>query len=117
YAHVVFMGGTLARRGGHNILEPALFGKPVVVGTSLENFAAMQRRFREGKGFLEIEEPAELAEAVRALLSGRSDIGERGRRLAEAERGATKRAVQAIVESRWHALPRAIPPLALRALA
>jgi len=31
-ADVVFMGGTLARRGGHNILEPAFFGKPVIVG-------------------------------------------------------------------------------------
>ena len=43
HATVVFMGGTLARRGGHNILEPAFFGKPVIVGPHMENFAEIMR--------------------------------------------------------------------------
>lgn len=116
YANAVFMGGTLARRGGHNILEPALFGKPIVVGSSLENFADIQRRFRDGRGFVEIADPRQLAPAIRTLLHSGSAVGERGRALAEAERGATDRAVSAIVEARWNALPRAIPPLALRVL-
>ena len=37
-ADVVFMGGTLVDSGGHNILEPAMFGKPIVVGPHMENF-------------------------------------------------------------------------------
>ncbi|MEJ7607847.1 MAG: hypothetical protein WKF37_16650, partial [Bryobacteraceae bacterium] len=45
YADVVFMGGTLADRGGHNILEPASCGKPIVVGPHLENFTAIHRHF------------------------------------------------------------------------
>ena len=116
YARVVFMGGTLARRGGHNILEPALAGKPVVVGDSLENFAAIQRRFRQGNGFFEIRDPGQLADAVRNLVNNGSELGERGRALAEEERGATARAIKAILEARWNAVPRDVPPVALRAL-
>ena len=44
-ADVVFMGGTLAARGGHNILEPALFARPVIVGPHMENFREIAREF------------------------------------------------------------------------
>ena len=114
YADVVFMGGTLAHRGGHNILEPAAAGKPIVVGPHLENFAAIQRRFLDGRGMLEIQSPSELRPAVEKLLLDGAEYGSRARSLADAERGATDRAVDAIVEARWKAVPRSIPALPLR---
>ncbi|MGA2148961.1 MAG: tetraacyldisaccharide 4'-kinase [Bryobacteraceae bacterium] len=95
-ADVVFMGGTLARRGGHNILEPALFAKPVIVGPHMENFTAIAEDFRQAGAVVEISGPTELAEAVSELLADAGRRGELGRRAlatAEARRGATARAL------------------------
>ena len=116
FADVVFMGGTLAHRGGHNILEPAAAGKPVIVGPHLENFAEIQQRFRAGRGMREIESASELQSASRELLRDGAELGARAKSLAEAERGATDRAVRTVVEARWNAVPRNVPPFALRLL-
>ncbi|MGB7758921.1 MAG: 3-deoxy-D-manno-octulosonic acid transferase, partial [Bryobacteraceae bacterium] len=76
-AQVVFMGGTLAARGGHNILEPALFAKPVITGPHMENFQAIADEFRTAGAVVEIARPEELGDAVSMLL----DDPESGRRI------------------------------------
>ena len=98
-AEVVFMGGTLAHRGGHNILEPALFGKPVIVGPHMENFQAIADEFRAAGACLEVAGPSQLAEALGRLLDHPDEAAEMGRRAlvsAEARRGATARAIEEI---------------------
>ena len=97
-ADCVFMGGTLAARGGHNILEPALFGKPVIVGPHMENFQAIADEFRAARAVVEVGGRAELAGAVERVLADDGGVGERARECAEARRGATARAVAAMRE-------------------
>jgi 3-deoxy-D-manno-octulosonic-acid transferase len=95
-ADAVFMGGTLASRGGHNILEPALFAKPVVVGPHMENFQAIAEDFRRAGACLEIRRAGELAAAVTGLLDvpeAAYELGCRAKACAEAQRGATSRAL------------------------
>jgi 3-deoxy-D-manno-octulosonic-acid transferase len=111
-AMVVFMGGTLADRGGHNILEPAFFSLPIVAGPHLENFAEIEKHFVASNALARIATAADLAPAIDRLLRDRDQreaLGERARQAAESQRGATRNAVAAIVEHRWSALPRAIP--------
>ena len=94
HADVVFMGGTLAGKGGHNILEPALFGKPVIAGPHLENFRDIERHFGRHNALLRIQGGTELAEAV---LRGADDpgLGTRALAAAEMQRGATARSAEA----------------------
>jgi tetraacyldisaccharide 4'-kinase len=98
-ADVVFMGGSLARRGGHNILEPALFGKPVIRGPHMENFQAIADEFREAGAAIEIGGPEALADAVGRLIEDRAaarETGARAQACAEQRRGAVARAVTEI---------------------
>jgi 3-deoxy-D-manno-octulosonic-acid transferase len=97
-ADCVFMGGTLAARGGHNILEPALFGKPVIVGPHMENFQAIADELRAAHALVEIASPRELATAAAFVLAGDGGIGERARTCAETRRGATARTVEALAQ-------------------
>jgi tetraacyldisaccharide 4'-kinase len=108
-ADVVFMGGTLARRGGHNVLEPAACRKAIVTGPHLENFPAIAAEFRERGALFEISRPSELARAVAALIADRKlrdDFGSRAASLAAAQRGATKKAASEILHWQDLAVPR-----------
>jgi tetraacyldisaccharide 4'-kinase len=95
-ANVVFMGGTLANRGGHNILEPAFFSKPIISGPHLENFQSIADEFIRVQALVSVRDARELAEAVGRLLADpalASDLGERARECATSQRGATARSV------------------------
>ncbi len=102
-ADVVFMGGTLARRGGHNILEPALFGKPVITGPHMENFQAIADDFRAAGAGISIGNGSDLAAAVERLLDAPAEareIGSRGLARAQTQRGASARAVAMVAKLR-----------------
>jgi 3-deoxy-D-manno-octulosonic-acid transferase len=95
----VFVGGSLVESGGHNILEPAAFGKVPVFGPSMENFAEMSRRFVSAGAAVQVESPEDAGVTWIELLRApekMSKMGETAKRLVEGSRGATERALAEI---------------------
>ena len=99
-ADVAYVGGSMMERGGHNPLEPAQFGVPVVMGPSYENFREIVGKMIEADGIEIVKDEVELEIAFERLLTDREKaraMGERGRRVFEQQQGATGRAVEALV--------------------
>jgi 3-deoxy-D-manno-octulosonic-acid transferase len=97
-ASVAFVGGSLVAAGGHNPLEPAQFGVPVVMGEHYTNFRAIVDAMRS-QDALAIARPEELAEAIASLLRdpvAARAIGKRGRQVFEQQAGATERTINRI---------------------
>jgi 3-deoxy-D-manno-octulosonic-acid transferase len=95
----VFVGGSLVDSGGHNILEPAAFGKVPVFGPSMENFAAIAARFVESSAAIQVESPEDAGVEMIHLLKDPEKMNRMGgtaRQLVESSRGALDRALAAI---------------------
>ena len=99
YATLVFIGGTLVPRGGHNVLEPARFEKPVLFGPHMENFRDMARTFLAARAAIQVRDVDELVVELERLLNTPSvaaELGRKAKRLVEENSGATDRALEAI---------------------
>jgi 3-deoxy-D-manno-octulosonic-acid transferase len=93
---VVFVGGSLVPIGGHNILEPAIHARPVLFGPHMGNFAEMCRLFLDQGAGVEVRDARALAEETLRLLrepNVAERMGETGRTIVEAHRGAGRRTV------------------------
>lgn len=91
---IAFVGGSLVSIGGHNVLEPALAGLPVLFGPHLFNFEEAGRQLLEAGGAFRVADADELAERVLELLDDadlRHRMGSCGRRFVDAGRGALGR--------------------------
>ncbi len=66
-ADVAFVGGSLVANGGHNLLEPAALGKPVLSGPHLFNFLEIAAQLREAGALGEVQDATDLADEVEAL--------------------------------------------------
>jgi 3-deoxy-D-manno-octulosonic-acid transferase len=98
-ATVVFVGGSLVRAGGHNILEPAVFGKPIVFGPHMENFAEIADAFLANDAALQVRSDRELEAAVLSLMGDpvrRARLGAAARALVDANRGAKDKTLAVI---------------------
>jgi 3-deoxy-D-manno-octulosonic-acid transferase len=99
-ADVAYVGGSMFPRGGHNPLEPAQFGVPVVMGDSYDNFRDIVGRMIGAEGIRIVKDETELDLALHDLLTNRESakaMGERGREVFGEQQGATARAVEALV--------------------
>lgn len=93
-ATIVFMGGSLVKRGGHNIVEPAVFGKPIVFGPYMFNFRDMARSFLENKAAIKVKNSKELLGTLEMLLKDgnrRTILGRNAKELIDRSKGATER--------------------------
>jgi 3-deoxy-D-manno-octulosonic-acid transferase len=107
-ASMVFMGGTLARRGGHNILEPAYFAKPIILGPHMENFAEIAAEFTAANAVVRIANAGELSGTAERLIDRdtlASTLGAKARELADSKRGVTEEAAAEIEMRASFALP------------
>ncbi len=98
-ADVVFVGGSLVPRGGHNILEPAIAARPVLVGPSMDNFREILDVFVAGQAVEVVPDAGAFADAAGRLLRdapGRRAMGERALATAQAHQGATARCLAAL---------------------
>jgi 3-deoxy-D-manno-octulosonic-acid transferase len=100
-ATAVFVGGSLVDQGGHNILEPAIFGKPVVFGPNMQNFKEIADTFLANDAAVQVQTDRELEEALLLLVTDpvrRARLGAAARALVEANRGAKDKTLAVIAD-------------------
>jgi 3-deoxy-D-manno-octulosonic-acid transferase len=110
-ATAVFVGGSLADHGGHNILEPAVFGKPIVFGPHMQNFKEIADTFLANGAALQVGSDEDLDETLIALATDpvrRARLGAAARALVEANRGAKGKTLAVIADLMPAASPGAI---------
>lgn len=82
YAHAAgaFVGGSLIPRGGHNVLEPARHGRPIVVGPHTTNFADIVATLRRREAIVEVDDAVAVARFLSRALDGDATLAHRGER-------------------------------------
>lgn len=93
-ADVVFVGGSLVATGGHNLLEPAWWSKPILLGPHMENFRDVSALFLNAGAAVRVRNTSELAGVALDLLeneSRRRRLGDAAKEVLERESGATER--------------------------
>jgi 3-deoxy-D-manno-octulosonic-acid transferase len=96
---LVFVGGSLVPTGGHNILEPAVFGRPVVFGPHMHNFAEIAAAFVAADAGVQVASEGAFEDEVLALMADpvrRARLGAAARALVDANRGAKGRTLEAL---------------------
>lgn len=100
-ATAVFVGGSLVDHGGHNILEPAVFGKPILFGPHMQNFKEIADAFLSNCAAMQVGGDRELEEALVSLVTDpvrRARLGAAARALVEANRGAKDKTLAVFAE-------------------
>ncbi|QIB65402.1 lipid IV(A) 3-deoxy-D-manno-octulosonic acid transferase [Kineobactrum salinum] len=100
-ADLAFVGGSLITRGGHNPLEPAAWGLPVLAGPHVFNFEVIYEALAAGQGLITIRDSDELARQLLRLFADRAELtrlGLNAQAVVEANRGALDRVVAGIAE-------------------
>jgi len=96
---IAYVGGSMGEQGGHNALEPAALGLPVLFGPNMENAKEIAAKLIESKAGISVSNQKALQEAVRNLFNNNvqcSDMGNNGRALIETNKGALDLTLRAV---------------------
>jgi len=100
-ADVAFVGGSLVPTGGHNMIEPAALGLPVIFGPHVFNFEEASRLLCEAGAAVQVRNSEQLAAAVLNYLTDanlRYATGEKGKQLVQRNRGALDKAMAMVTQ-------------------
>jgi 3-deoxy-D-manno-octulosonic-acid transferase len=95
---IAFVGGSLVPRGGHNIIEPAQYGVPIIVGNHFENFRDIVELF-QSRDAVRVARPAEFGSVLLFLLANEAErlaLGLRALETLKTQTGATERTLDAL---------------------
>ncbi len=98
-ADVAFVAGSFVQVGGHNMIEPAALGKPVVTGPWLFNFAEVSAEMMAAGGMMKVAQPAELASVLLRFAEDadlRAATGQKALAVVAKNRGALQRQLEVI---------------------
>lgn len=101
HATVVFIGKSLTAEGGQNLVEPGAFGKPIVFGPNMQNFADIARQFVEKSGAVQVRDAAALEKVLGELLEDqyqRAELGRNALHVIGENLGAMDRTVEMVLE-------------------
>ena len=98
-ATYVFCGGSLVNRGGHNIMEAAIWGKPVCYGPNMKDFLDAKELLEKAQAGFVVHSPAELAATIIDFSNKQEEYaltGQRARHAAIAHQGSARKQVQLV---------------------
>lgn len=98
-ADIAYVGGSMGRRGGQNMIEPAAFGIPVSFGPNTKNFKEIVHEFLSAESAVVVHNAAELSELVRRAIENPSwavEIGERAQNVVLSHLGASQRTAKSL---------------------
>ena len=98
-ADCAFVGGSLIARGGHNTLEPAAWGLPILTGRSDFNFREISTLLQRDEALVMVDDANQLADALRALATDaalRERRGDAAKNVVENNRGALDQLIREI---------------------
>lgn len=101
-ADAVFVGGSLVPAGGHNLVEPAYYEKPVLFGPHVSNFREMSEAFLKAGAGVCVKGPAEMEQLLRALMADqalRARLGKAAKALVARHQGATQRNIETLLKT------------------
>ena len=98
---IAFVGGSFVEVGGHNLLEPAALGLPILTGPKLFNFLAISEMLQKAKGVTIVQDSSQLIQPLEKLLNDsslRQSQGQQAKQVVERNRGALDRLMNVIDE-------------------